>query len=306
MKKISVYLQRAPYLLLAIIFFSLQDALNGQEEKKYNSIIEKYSNQYGVDNVLVKSLILISSGGNPKAVSSSGAAGLLQLTPDVVKNLGIKNPYDAEQNIQAGCKYLKSLLNQFGNTELAVAAFNAGPGEVQKYGKVPPYPETKKFVDAVMKKYKSLQKETSDSDIIGSWNGTGRYTKYNSKPPLPQSIVGVTQPFDLQINPHETGIIISTSKGIMGDPSLYRNLKVDKNSLHVEYSGPNPFGVAIPNSQTKNTMSYVLDVAVDNGTMKGVFSAVVVSKVEFNIPDLKLPGGSAEIEYSLSLNLKKK
>ena len=306
MRKIDSLKKGIRLFILASFFIFTPEPSSAQDDGNLDLIIEKYSKQYSVDKDLVKSLIQVSSGGNQRAVSQSGAIGLMQLNPSVIKSLGIRNPYDAGENIRGGCNYLKSLLNQFGSMELAVAAFNAGPGEVQKYGKVPPFAETKKFVDAVMKKYKTLKEESPESEVFGSWVGTGRYTKYESKPPLQIQIVGTTQPFDLQIHADGSEVIVKTSKGVMGYPSLYKNLRVERNRFHVEYSGPNPWAVPIPNATMTHTMSYVLDVNTKDGVMKGEFSSTVTSKVVYNIPDLKLPEGSAEINFTMVLNLRKK
>ena len=196
-------------------------------------------------------------------------------------------------------------MSQFNDTEMAVAAFNAGPGQVQKYGKVPPDAETKKFVEAVMKTYETLKKTKTESNVYGSWIGTARYTKYNSKPPLQVSIVGKTQPFDLEITPYGSGVSLSTDKGRMGDPNLYA-VQLSKNKIRVEYKGPNPFWIPIPSTTTTHTMSYVFDLNLIDDVLKGDFSATVTAKVVYNIPDLKLPDAETEINYTMVLSLKRK
>lgn len=295
-----------PILFLNALFLLSPQLEFCQDEGTFDPLIEKYSKQYGVDKDLVKSLIQVSSGGNQKAVSQSGAIGLMQLTPATIKSLGVKNPYDAGENIRGGCSYLKTLLNEFGSTEMAVAAFDAGEGAVRKFGKVPPYAETKKFVDAVMKKYDELKEEAPESEVFGTWTGTGRYTKFISRPQQIGSIVGTTQPFDIQIDAEGSGIVVKTSKGRMGDPSLYRNVSIEKERLHVEYSGPNPWSIPIPNATVTNNMSYILDVSANKGVMKGEFSCTVTTKVVYHIPNLEMPEGNAEVSYTLVLNLKKK
>lgn len=299
------FLKRIYFLILLSFFFLILHPLIAQNTKKLDQLIEKYSSQFKVEKELVKSLIQISSGGNSRAVSESGAKGLLQLTPSAIKDLGIKDPYDEEENIKGGCTLLKNLMDQFNNTELVVAAFNSGPGQVKKYGKVLPDAETKKFVETVMKTYETLKKTKIESNVYGSWIGTARYTKYNSKPPLLESIVGKTQPFDLEITPYGSGVSLNTAKGRMGDPNLYA-VQLSKNKVRVEYKGPNPFWVPIPNTKSTHSMSYVFDLNLIDETLKGEFSCTVTAKIVYNIPDFKMPDGESEINYTMILNLKRK
>jgi hypothetical protein len=115
------------------------------------SAIQQASQTYGVPANLIEAVITQESGGNPQAVSSAGATGLMQLMPGTAASLGVTNAFDPVQNIQGGTKYLAQLLNTFhGNTALAVAAYNAGPGAVQNHGGIPPYPETQNYVNNVL------------------------------------------------------------------------------------------------------------------------------------------------------------
>ena len=107
----------------------------------------------GIDPALLKGLVSQESGFNPSARSGAGAVGLTQLMPGTAASLGVTNPLDPAQSLQGGAKYLREQLDRFGGDEkLALAAYNAGPGAVQKYGGVPPYAETQNYVTSVMSK----------------------------------------------------------------------------------------------------------------------------------------------------------
>lgn len=117
--------------------------------------VEEASKKYGVDKKLIMSVIKQESDFNPNSTSYVGAEGLMQLMPSTASSLGVTNAYDIEQNVNGGTKYLKELLDMFGNTRLAVAAYNAGPGAVQSSGgNINALPsETKDYVSKVLGYY---------------------------------------------------------------------------------------------------------------------------------------------------------
>ena len=124
------------------------------ENSQLVSLIRKFAGVHGVDERLVRAVMQQESGGDPRAVSPKGAMGLMQLMPGTAELMGVKNPFDPEDNLAGGVKYLKQCLNQFKqNVALALAAYNAGPKAVERYAGCPPYQETKNYVACVMKTY---------------------------------------------------------------------------------------------------------------------------------------------------------
>jgi soluble lytic murein transglycosylase-like protein len=116
-------------------------------------IIEEEAARHEVDPLLVHSMIEVESSYNPFAISPKGAEGLMQLIPSTARRFGVKNSFNFKENITGGVRYLKYLLDRFQNERLAVAAYNAGEEAVQRYGGVPPYPETRNYVRLVTGKY---------------------------------------------------------------------------------------------------------------------------------------------------------
>jgi soluble lytic murein transglycosylase-like protein len=128
-----------------------KDAGLQERLSRYESSINGAAQQFGLDPNLIRAMIATESGGHPNASSPKEAKGLMQLIDSTATAVGVKNVWNPEENITGGAKYMKSLLDRFqGDVKLALAAYNAGPGAVEKYDSIPPYRETKEYVNRVM------------------------------------------------------------------------------------------------------------------------------------------------------------
>jgi soluble lytic murein transglycosylase-like protein len=119
-------------------------------DPRYDPIIQRAADEQGIDAKLVRAVIQVESGYQPRARSRKGAIGLMQLMPETARRYGVRNPYDPLSNIEAGIRHLKALLGHFP-LALALAAYNAGEAAVERFQGVPPYPETRDYVARVLK-----------------------------------------------------------------------------------------------------------------------------------------------------------
>ncbi|MBF0195614.1 MAG: lytic transglycosylase domain-containing protein [Magnetococcales bacterium] len=138
-------------LLFCLIAWSSPTEAAYKISIKTERLIYKVARQEGVDPFLLRSMVAVESAFNPRSVSKKGAVGLMQLMPRTARSLGVTNPYNPEQNLRGGARYLKLMLKRFSDVRLALAAYNAGPSAVSRFGGIPPYIETKKYVLNVLR-----------------------------------------------------------------------------------------------------------------------------------------------------------
>lgn len=147
-----------------------QSLLLGEASSGLDAIFSTMSRRYGVPENLLKAVAKAESNFDKDAVSSCGAMGIMQLMPSTASSLGVRDAFDPEQNIMGGAKLLSQLLSQYGgDTKLALAAYNAGSGNVEKYGGVPPFAETQNYVNRVMG-YLQGEVEAPDTAVSSSSN----------------------------------------------------------------------------------------------------------------------------------------
>ena len=141
----------------------LSDRLLAVPDPELAEAIDRHALELDLEPRLVQALVQVESGYNRKARSNKGAIGLMQLMPGTASDLAVADPWDADQNLRGGTRYLRQMLDRFGGLELALAAYNAGPEAVVKYGGVPPYAETRAYVQRILHLF-----DGSDAVLEGS------------------------------------------------------------------------------------------------------------------------------------------
>ena len=185
-------------------------------EQQYGALADQAARKYGIDPVLFRRLIRQESGWKADAGSPAGARGLAQLMPATARGLGVRNILDPRQNLEGGAKYLSQQLKAFkGNTKLGLAAYNAGPGAVTKYGGVPPFSETQNYVSRILSGYKP-----------GQSSGVGAGAVPPAVPPTPEALQGTSGSLDAKrlmmlLNNQRARSL----RGIMPAPGFQRELQ---------------------------------------------------------------------------------
>ncbi|TVM15824.1 lytic transglycosylase [Oceanidesulfovibrio indonesiensis] len=137
-----------------LVFRDIMRRFPNVKKAEIEAIARRYSKIYGLDPKLVTAVIEVESGFRPDVTSHKGAEGLMQIMPATQRDLGVTKPHDPEDNIAGGVRYLRMMLDRFSRLDLALAAYNAGPGNVEKYGGIPPFKETQNYVRKVLSLYK--------------------------------------------------------------------------------------------------------------------------------------------------------
>jgi len=140
------------FIVVCICVFFIQ--INVLPNTQYDKLIQDISMKHGVDSSLIHSIIRAESNYNPSAISQKGAVGLMQLMPETAKQYGVRNVFDPKENVEGGVKYIKDLIRLYNaKTDLVLAAYNAGQEAVKKYSGIPPYDETRNYIERVKSSY---------------------------------------------------------------------------------------------------------------------------------------------------------
>ncbi|UCE23089.1 MAG: lytic transglycosylase domain-containing protein [Candidatus Aminicenantes bacterium] len=170
-------------LMVFMVFFFLGIPVQADSgySGRFDALIDSIAKNYGLESSLIHSIIRTESNYDPNAVSSKGAVGLMQLMPETAEKYGVEDLYDPRQNILGGVKYLSDLINSFGRkTDYVLAAYNAGHNAIKKYGGIPPFPETRRFIQKVKTTYphSTIRSRTR---IYKYYDDSGRVVFTNSR-----------------------------------------------------------------------------------------------------------------------------
>jgi hypothetical protein len=179
-------------LLVSLVFLSLCPDVQAEPQPptKFDSIIRSIAANYGLEPALIHSIIRTESNYDPDAVSPRGARGLMQLMPETAERYGVRDIYDPRENIEGGVRYLKYLMELYDRkTDYVLAAYNAGHNAIKKYGGIPPFPETRRFIEKVKATYpkstirdrKKIYKYYDDSGRVVFTNSRVLYSLNKSK-----------------------------------------------------------------------------------------------------------------------------
>ena len=152
---------------------AMHDGRSYTAPEEWKRIIRKAADAYDLPESLIAAVIRTESSFQARAVSPKGARGAMQIMPETQKELGLEDPYDAEANVMAGSAYLRRQLDRFGTLELALAAYNAGPANVIRYGGVPPFPETQEYLRLVTAHSKNAPEHSPTAEHSGSRRSDG-------------------------------------------------------------------------------------------------------------------------------------
>lgn len=171
-------------LLIALVFLSCVAQVQAADINTVKATIVKHAIEMGVDPAIALSIASVESGFKHETKSTNGAVGVFQLMPSTAKRMGL-NAYSLNDNIKGGIMYYKAMYKMFGSTELALAAYNAGPGNVKRYNnKVPPYAETRRFIAKIMTDYNKLKADPSVKKATSNTPKPQPVSKTTIQPPL--------------------------------------------------------------------------------------------------------------------------
>lgn len=172
-------------LLIALVFVFFTMQAQATDVNTVKASIVKHSIEMGVDPAIALSIAKVESGYRHEVKSANGAVGVFQLMPSTAKRMGL-NAYLLNDNIRGGIMYYKSMYNMFGSVELALAAYNAGPGNVKKFNnKVPPYAETKRFVASIMSNYNQIKADEKKKAALVKTNSNEQPASNKNAVPAP-------------------------------------------------------------------------------------------------------------------------